>query len=266
MRIIDFHTHIFPDELAPAVVPALAKSGGIVERFDGTSAGLLAAMDRAGIDMAVVQPVATKPSQVSSINDWVASLASDRIVPFGAMHPDLPDPGAEIDRMGSLGIRGIKLHPEHQSFEPHEPRMKAIYAGAIEHGMIVFFHAGGDIIHGTVRGTPDSFERMLDAWPELVAVLAHMGGFREWGGVAERIIGRDVWLDTAYTPGRLPDEDFVRLVRAHGADRVLFGSDGPWADPAEELALLRGIGLAPDELAAILGGNAERLLSAVRPS
>lgn len=260
-RVIDFHTHVFPDDLARAAVPVMAERGGVRPRFDGTVGGLLGVMDRAGVDVSVVQPVATKPGQVRSINDWLAAAATGRVVPFGAMHPDFADPAEEIARMASMGIRGIKLHPEHQAFEPHEPRMDAIYAAAVEQRMPVFFHAGGDIVCDTVRGTPASFAAVLDAWPDLTAVLAHLGGFRQWAGVAELLAGRDVWLDTAYTMGHMPDDEWVALVRAHSADRVLFGSDGPWADPAEDIAYLRRMGLADAEVEAILGGNAERLLA-----
>jgi predicted TIM-barrel fold metal-dependent hydrolase len=260
MRVIDVHTHAFPDAIAEAAVASLEAAGDLRARYDGTVDGLVALMDSAGIDVSVVQPVATKPEQVPSINDWAATQQTDRIVPFGAMHPELADPGAEIARMASLGLRGFKLHPEHQAFDPHEDRMDAIYAAAVEHDMIVFFHAGADVIHPTVRGTPESFATVLDEWPDLRFVLAHLGGFRQWRRVAEVLAGRGVWLDTAYTLGHLPDTDFVDLVRAHGLERVLFGSDGPWTDPGAEIAHLRSLGFSSSDLDGLLGGNAEELL------
>lgn len=260
--IVDIHTHAFTDDLALKAVPALLNSAGgsLTAHYDGTIAGLVREMDRTGVDVSVIQPVATKAAQVVAINDWAAAQTSERIIPFGAMHPDLPDPAAEVARMRRLGLRGFKMHPEHQSFSPDEPRLDAVYAAAAEHGMIVLFHAGADVIHPTVHGTPESFAAVIDRHPDLTAILAHLGGFREWTGVAEHLAGRDVWLDTAYTPSHLPDEEFVALVRAHGADRVLFGSDGPWTDAAAEIAHLRTLPLSPDELGGILGGNAVRLL------
>lgn len=261
MRIFDVHTHIWPDALAAAAVSAVGSLGHISASYDGTHAGLVAMMDRAGIDVSIVLPVATKPTQVATINDWSATLLGDtRIVPFGAMHPDLGDPRAEIARMHALGLRGFKMHPEYQAFEPSDPRMTAIYEAAIEHGMTLFFHSGGDVAFTSVRGTPDAFATLLETWPDLHAVLAHMGGFRQWHAVTGRLAGRDVFFDTAYTLGHLPDDEFVALVREHGCDRVLFGTDGPWTDAVRELAHLRGLPFADDELAAILGGNAERLL------
>ena len=261
MPIIDIHTHAWTDALAAKAMPALQSAGqGFIARYDGTLGGLLREMDRAGVDISVIQPVATKPGQVETINDWAAAAGSERIVVFGAMHPDFPDPAAEIARMRTLGLRGFKLHPEHQSFVPDEPRMAAIYDAAVEYGMTVFFHAGADVIHAGVRGTPAAFARVMDSWPRMSAVLAHLGGFRQWEGVAAYVVGRDVWLDCAYTLGHLPDDEFVALVRAHGTDRVLFGSDGPWTDTREEIAHLRRLSFSDSELDGILGGNAERLL------
>lgn len=260
--VIDIHTHAFADELATKAIPLLVERAGaaITAHYDGTVAGLIEAMDRSRVDVSVIQPVATKASQVTIINDWAAQQASTRIIPFGAMHPDFDDPAAEMIRMRQLGLRGFKMHPEYQSFCPTEPRMRAIYEAATDTGMIVLSHAGGDVAFPTVTGTPESFAAVIDAHPRLTMVLAHLGGFREWRGVAEHLAGRDVWLDTAFTPGHIPDEEFVALARAHGVDRVLFGSDGPWTDAGSEIARIRGMGFSEEELEKILGGNAVRLL------
>lgn len=261
MPVIDIHTHVFPDAVAPSAIPALEAHGdGLVARYNGTVNGLIHAMDETGVDISVIQPVATRTDQVRSINDWVITQGSARIIPFGAMHPDLDNPAEEIARMASIGLSGFKLHPEHQAFEPDDPRLDPIWEAAVEHRMTVFCHAGADVIHEGVRGTPESFAALIDEWPDMTLVLAHLGGFRQWKGVAEVIAGRDVWLDTAYTLSHLPDDEFVALVRAHGPERVLFGSDGPWTDAGREIEHLKRLGLSAEETEAILGGNAERLL------
>ena len=261
MNIIDIHTHAWPDAVAPNAIEALQRLGTLTAFYDGTVAGLRASMADSGIARSVVQPVATKASQVVGINDWAASIAGDGIVPFGAMHPEVEDVPAEMARLSALGLRGIKLHPEHQAFAPDEPRMAPIYEAAIAHDMTVFFHAGADELHETVRGTPQSFSAVLEAFPTMRVVLAHLGGFRVWNDVAEKLVGKNVYLDTAYTLGHLPDADFVEIVHAHGAEKVLFGSDGPWTDPVVEVAWLRSLPLADGVIEAVLGGNAERLLA-----
>jgi predicted TIM-barrel fold metal-dependent hydrolase len=261
MRIIDFHTHAFADDIAARAIPALEAEADTRAFGDGTIGGLVASMDAAGIAVSVLQPVATKPGQVRAINDWAASVASDRIVPFGAMHPSVDDPAAEIAHMAAIGLRGIKLHPEYQEFVPDEERMAPIYEAARAHGLIVLFHAGIDIGIPTLRGTPRTFAQVLAGFPGLKVVLAHMGSFKLWDEVTEELVGREVWLDTAYTLGHLPDDRFVEIARAHGTGRIVFGTDAPWTDAVAELAHIRRLGFDEGELAAILGGNAEVLLA-----
>jgi uncharacterized protein len=250
MRIIDCHTHVFPDAIAPAAIASLEAEGDVSAVYDGTVTGLLATMDRAGVAASVIQPVATKPSQVCSINDWAASVAGERIIGFGAMHPDLDDPATEIARMHALGLQGIQdalrvpvcSHPTIRvsTRSGRRPRQ----------------HSDDRLLprrcrHRRPDGAWDARKRsrrLLDRWPGLTVVLAHLGGFQQWEGVASLIAGRDVWLDTSYTLGHLPDEEFVEIVRAHGTDRVLFGSDGPWTDPGVEISRLRNLELTSAEL------------------
>jgi hypothetical protein len=261
LSIIDSHTHAFTDAIAPAALASLVKTGDVTAYYDGTIAGLITSMDRNGIDRSVVAPVATKPSQVAAINDWIVSLDRERIVPFGAMHPDFADPAAEMTRLAASGIRGIKLHSQNQDFCPEEARMAPIYDAAIDLGLIVLFHAGSFVVNQGSEARPANFAATLDAYPRLVCILAHMGGYLFWDEVREHLCGRDVYLDTAYVPRHLPGDKLLSLIRDHGTKRVLFGSDGPWTDAGAEIAHLRGLGLSTLETAALLGGNAERLLS-----
>jgi predicted TIM-barrel fold metal-dependent hydrolase len=258
--VIDVHAHVFPDAIAHTAVHSLVSEGGVRAYYDGTVAGLVAAMDRCGVDRSVIVPVATKASQVRTINDWVASLADERLVAFGAMHPEFEDPAAEVERMASLGIRGIKLHSQQQAFLPDEPRMAPIYEAAIAHDMVILFHAGGFVVEHAHEARPEDFARMLDAYPRLRCILAHMGGYRRWDEVREHLCGRDAYFDTAYSPRHLPDAEFVSLARDHGIERILFGTDGPWTDAADEIAYIRRMGFSAAEAEAVLGGNATRLL------
>ncbi|HOV70056.1 MAG TPA: amidohydrolase, partial [Clostridia bacterium] len=89
--IIDFHAHAFPDSLAPRAMQTLSAGCGIQPCTDGTVSGLIKNMEKAGVDISVIQPVATKPSQVDSINNWIAQINNPRIIPFGAIHPDTQD-------------------------------------------------------------------------------------------------------------------------------------------------------------------------------
>jgi len=260
VRVIDLHTHVFPDAVAGAALRTLEEMAGVQPSFDGTYAGLLEALDGAGVERAAVQPVAVKASQVAGINDWVAGLDRSRIVPFGAMHPDLADPAAEIARMAGMGLVGFKLHPEFQAFSPDEPRLDAIYEAAVAHGLAIFYHAGKDIAVPTYRGTPAAFARVLARHPGLTMILGHLGGWGVWDEVRAELAGRRVYFDTAFTLGHLSAADFADLVRRHGPERVVFGSDAPWADMAGAAEQVAACGLDDDELAAVFSGNAARLL------
>ena len=59
--------------------------------------------------------------------------------------------------------------------------------------------------------------------------------------------------------GLMGEEQFVRIIRAFGAHRILFGTDSPWGGQAEDLALFRTLPLTQEEQQAILGDNAQRL-------
>ncbi len=265
MSIIDAHTHAFPDELAAVAVGRLTGREGVRAYYDGTVRGLLESMERNGIERSVLAPVATRPSQVRSINDWITTITDPRIVPLGAMHPDFPEPEAEIARLASLGVRGIKLHSQNQDFSPEESRMEPIYDAVVRHDMLVLFHAGGFVIDEGTEARPAAFARMLDDWPMLTCVLAHMGSYRYWDEVREHLLGRDVYFDTAYVPGNLPDGELLALIRDHGIERVMFGSDGPWTDAGVEVAHLRGIGLDGDELERVLHQTARFLYCREHP-
>jgi predicted TIM-barrel fold metal-dependent hydrolase len=261
--IVDIHTHAFPDFVAATAVRRMENAWNIRGSFDGTLKGLRVAIADAGVSMAVLQPVATTPESVRGINDWVAGLSSSVLVPFGALHPDMDDPEGEIARLASLGVRGFKLHPGHQGFSPGEKRLQPIYDAAAAHGLIVFTCAGHDEANRVVQSTPEMFARVVERNPELRLVIAHLGGYRQWPEVRRHLVGLPVWLETSYTLRPLGDllpAEFVELVTAHGADRVVFGSDAPLADIASELKLIRGSGLEADQLDMVLGGTAMDLL------
>ncbi|MGC9327523.1 MAG: amidohydrolase family protein [Candidatus Hinthialibacter sp.] len=261
MMIIDVHTHIFPDDLALKAVPKMAQEAGIQEAIDGRCSSLLQSMDTAGIDKSWLQPVATKPAQVQSINIFVESLRSDRLIPFGGVHPDYEDLSKLIDDLAERGFPGVKIHPEYHQCRPGDPRFTPLYEALQANRMIALFHAGYDIGIPTINSAPIDFVRLKDTYPQLTIILAHMGGFQQWEEVSNDLAGQaDIYLDTSYSLGHFPDEEFVALVRKHGVHRILFGTDSPWADQKKDVDYLTSLNFSDDELKAILGGNAQFLL------
>lgn len=261
--IIDIHTHAFPDELAPRALAALTSNCDVPPLTDGTIAGLRASMRQAGMDKAAVMPIATKPAQVRAINQWAADISRqyDDIISFGTLHPMLEDWLAEIDRLVADGIRGVKFHPDYQQFFVDDPIMISLYMALAHAGLVVLFHAGVDIgLPPPVHCTPERLAAVLDAVPELTIIAAHMGGYDMWDDVEKYLVGRDVYFDTSYSMADLGPERMTSLIRSHGVDKILFGTDSPWTDQAAEVAGIRALAFSDEEIEAVLGGNAERLL------
>lgn len=259
--IVDFHVHAFPDHVALSALDALYSAYRMMPVTDGTISGLTSMMERDKVSYAVIMPVATKASQVRGINDWAAAQTDPRLIVFGGIHPDFEDAAAEVDRIVSLGLAGIKIQANWQGAYVDDPLMYAIYEAA-QGRLIVMFHAGDEHTKfDPLRATPDRLAKVRVDFPQLTMVAAHMGGYRMWDEVDEHLIGKDVYMDTsACFPHELPDERLLDMIRRHGADKILFATDIPLAKPGKEIARLAQIGLDDDELEAILWGNAKRLL------
>ena len=95
----------------------------------------------------------------------------------------------------------------------------------------------------------------------LQVIAAHMGGFLMWDQVETYLVGREnLFLDTSFCVGRIPQETFLRLINRHGAEHILMGSDWPWASPKDTVDWIRGLPLPSSQIDAILGKNAAQLL------
>ncbi len=261
--VIDFHTHAFPDAIAERAILGLVKaSGGIFPPCtDGTVSGLAAKMNEFGVDVSVLQPVVTKPSQTESLNRWAAAQNSDRIISFGGIHPDTDDYRRDIDFVASLGIRGLKFHCEYQNFTVDEDRMLRIYDYAFEKELMILHHAGFDpAFKPPFRSNPKMFRNVARRLGGGVLIAAHFGGQSQWDEVADVLVGENVYLDTSMGQNYYSAEQFTSIVRAHGADRILFGSDSPWSRAGEEISKIQASPLSPEEKEKILFENAKKLL------
>lgn len=259
--IIDAHTHVFPDRIARDTVAELAREAGVEARSDGRVSSLLRAMDEGGVDRAVIAPVATRPGQEPGILRWVTSLPADRLIPFAGLVATGPDAVAHVHRIADAGVAGIKLHADYQRHFVDDPAADPAYAAAAERRLVLLFHAGVDIgLPDPVHASPERLARVMDRHPGLRCILAHLGGYRMWDDVERCLVGRPCFFDTAYLAGHLDEARFLRIVRTHGVERILFGTDSPWGEPAGDIAWLRATGLDGDELDRILGANAAALL------
>ncbi|MCI8553635.1 MAG: amidohydrolase family protein [Clostridiales bacterium] len=274
--IVDFHTHLFPDAMAKRALHQLLENtrayaslyGETRAHTDATAAGLTASQKKAGIGLSLVLPIATSSRPSPTLNDFAAQV--DRMPglrSFGSVHPRNPAFREELHRIRELGLKGIKLHPEYQDCFADDPEIVAVVREAAALDLTVVFHAGQDIgMAPPARCTPARVRRLRQAVPDARLVLAHMGGYRIWEQVEEALPELKVMLDTSFCLPNHPEEweRFARLIRLAGVENVLFGTDSPWADQQESLEaavrFLEEYGFSAVEQAAILGGNACRLL------
>jgi predicted TIM-barrel fold metal-dependent hydrolase len=258
--IVDAHMHVWPDHIADAMQSQ--RPAGMPLRFDGKVSGLLRTMDDAGIDRGLALGVGIKASAVARTNEFIGTVPRDRLVPMGTVHPDLPVE-ENVRSLKDNGIVGVKLHPLFQVLSLSDPRLRDILAALAEEGMPVISHvgAGGDD-EANERGAPDALRRLADDLPDLTLIACHYGGYHRLDEAEEHVVGSRVILETSWPPtlADLEPERLIAIIRRHGADRVIFGSDWPMADPAAEIAAIRALGLTHEEEEGILGGNLARIL------
>lgn len=262
--IIDFHTHVFPEQMAGKTIRKMEKEAKVKAFTNGTLQELIHSMKENHVTISVLLPVATRPSQFETINRYAAEVSGrEGIISFGGIHPDTEHYKEELQEIKRLGLPGIKLHPDYQATFIDDPKMIRIIQYASELGLIVSIHAGLDIgLPDPIHCPPERTAKMLEQIESDKAriILAHMGGFDQWDAVEKYLVGRKVWFDTAYTLGSISQEQFRRIVRNHGADRILFGTDSPWSGQKESIELLSEMKLTENEMESIFWRNSAGLL------
>lgn len=239
--IVDFHTHCYADTVAQKARHVLPEGSQFGPFYDCTLGGLLDSMKKNGIDMSLTLHIANTPHAVKKVNDWAITCnQTPNIRAFGSVHPQYPDYKSEIARLKDAGIKGLKFHPYYQKFDCDDRSVYPVYEEAAKQGMIMLFHCGYDMMVEGAYCTPDKFARMASDFGGATIVAAHLGGWDLWDEAFELFLGKDIYLDTSFAFRFLTDEKRRILLDNHSPDRLLFGTDGPWVDSADDVAVLRG--------------------------
>lgn len=260
MKIIDFHTHIYPDKIAEKATDAISDFYDLPMDNVGSVSRLLDSMGRVGVCHSVVFSVATSAMQVQKINDFIVSEVNahpDKLSGFGSMHPDFDDKFSEVDRCVSLGLKGIKLHPDTQGFDADDDRMLELYEYMQSKRFPLMIHCGDfryDYSH------PRRIARICEMFPDLTVIGAHFGGWSVWDEALECLKDKNCFVDTSSSSGFMELQKFEKLIKAYGPDRVLFGTDFPMWDCEAELNTLTNVNLSDAEREKILYSNAAKLL------
>ena len=264
--LIDCHTHAYPVKVAEKLIPKMVEVYGIKPKYDATVAGLLDSMKSSGVDKSIILTVANRKEHVKSSNTWCIEVqdSCEKLMCFGSIHLAYPDWELELERLNDNGIRGIKLQPNAQRFYPDDEKMNPIYEKLMELDMSLVFHVGDEVKPvKPMYAAPKHFQGVLDSYPELNIMLAHLGGYKTFDEMRIFLDYDNLWFDTAFIPGNISDKKFIELVDEIGDNRVVYGSDFPWADPAWGISKIRE--LFGDKAGIILEDNPGRFFSRVYP-
>jgi predicted TIM-barrel fold metal-dependent hydrolase len=274
----DFHTHIFPDKIAGGAVAHLIEKAEaatgekdcLTAHTDGTLEDLKRSMERGGIDGSLVLPVCTNPKQFESINKFAAEInGREGIYSFGGIHPDCEDIEGKLDYIKSLGLKGVKLHPAYQNCFIDDARNLRIAEHCMKIGLYCLFHAGYDIAYPDIEFCPPdrfakAFTPLLEKYNEEEhphIILAHLGGVMSLEGTLDHLCGLPIYMDTAYTLDKVSTNMLMKVIRSHGADKILFGSDSPWQSQRKSRERLASLPISKKEFEDISYGNAKKILS-----
>ena len=274
--IVDFHTHNFPDAIAPRAIATMVEKlqGRFIPFGDGTLACQLADAHANGIDRCVMCPIATKPAQADVILQTALDIrdgamgedAARTIVPLASVHPADPLCLARLEAIAAAGIPGIKLHPYYQGFRLDDPAHFPFFSAIRDLGLCVIVHCGYD--HGFPDAPmccgPKEIAALLAAVPGLGPrfVAAHLGGrVGNPPGATDILLHTGCLIDTACLEMLQTDPDAIRVVETWPADRMVFGTDYPWNRQGRLVEWVKAHRTDAAEREAIFHGNAERLLA-----
>jgi len=253
-KVIDAHTHIFPDKIAKRASDNVGQYYGIEMECDGSVSQLLEGA--AGLDASfIICAAALKPENTVAGNDYLLAQAraNERFIPLCSVHPQQDNHALELERVKKAGAKGLKLHPDFQHFNIDDPVMIEVYKVAAELELPILFHVGDA---NSDASSPARLYNALDKVPNLRAVAAHMGGYLAWDKAEELLYGTPLYFDTSDALLSLPPERVEYQIRKHGADKIMFGSDYPLRSTRSAFDAFDALRLTEEEKRLIYYANA----------
>ena len=259
MTHIDFHSHVYPAAIARKATLATCDFYDLVSPFTGTPEEKHALDESAGITHSLILPVAVVPRLVHNCNAFAAAAvrADPHFYAFGTVHAADENLLAEAESFASIGLIGIKMHPDMQKFNIDDERLYPLY-DMVQGKLPVMFHSGDP---RTSFSHPARIAKIMDDFPRLVVIAAHLGAWSMQKTALPLLQPREnCFVDTCSSMSHMPERAAMKYIRAYGADRVFFGSDYPVEDPVYQIKVLEKLPLTDDEKEKIAHGSAERFL------
>lgn len=260
MKIIDIHTHIYPDNIAQKASDSVKEfyEGLGDPTMNGTESMLLQRGQQAGIDRFVILPVAIRPDRVKSINNYIYQRAqtNSSLIPFGTVHAAMDGLTDEVERLIALGVKGIKMHPDSQRFPIDDQRLFPMYE-AVKGRIPVMLHMG-DLRYNYSH--PLRLRRLLELFPGIDVIAAHLGGYSMYETARECLQDTSCVMDISSSARFLEPGAAEKYINLYGAERIAFGSDYPMFDPLEEVNNFLQLKLTNEQKEQIAHKTAERVL------
>jgi predicted TIM-barrel fold metal-dependent hydrolase len=259
--IVDVHTHtpshrddVPVDEMVwnrawrpDRAVAATTTWADYAAAFDQVVDVSIACLIAAGRD---ATGLAIDPARINDLTAQFVASAPHRRLGFASVHPDEPGPIAELERAtGDLGLRGIKLGPNYQNFDPLSPTAFALYGWAEAHRLPILFHQGTSPIRAAPLryAHPLVMDEVAIRFPELRIVMAHLG--HPWQADTVTVIRKHPHVYADVSANFYRPWSFYSAMRIatewNVLDKLLLGSDYPIATPAETIAGLRALNEIP---------------------
>ncbi len=261
--LIDFHTHAFPDALAPRAMEHLTDKGNMVPFTDGTVRGLQEKMKLWGVNRSVLLNIATNPKQQDKVNSFAQQVneTQDNIIAFGSVNPFTEEPEKCVYDLKERGFKGIKLHPDYFDVTLDDKRMMRIFGAAQDTDLVVAVHSGYDFISPAfIHATPDRILNVINTYPSLKLVCAHMGANRMWREVLLKLCGKNVYFDTSLCAFEIDKKMAENIIKNHHGDKILFGSDMPWCSAELSKVFIESLDISEELKENIFSNNAVKLL------
>ena len=252
-EIIDAHSHIFPKKIAQKAAVAIGDFYDIPMFSEGSSELLLQSGREIGVKKYLVCSTATVPQQTESINTFIKDECNEHpeFFGFGTLHPNMEQLDVEVERIISLGLHGIKIHPDFQKFNIDDKEAYKIYE-AIEGRLPILIHMGDNRYE---YSKPYRLAKVLDDFQKLEVLAAHFGGYQCWTEAEECLKRPNIKFDTSSSLPMIEPEYARKLINYYGVENMFFGSDFPMWRHTDELERFFQIGLSYEDNKKILSGN-----------
>lgn len=266
--IVDSHVHLLPGRLGDKVRSLFTDVGGYRLAYPADHRAVCEQLASEGVEQIWTLPYAHRPGVAEGLNHAATSTATSGlavdVVAGASIHPGDDDPAGIVRRaVEDGGARVLKLHCSVGDFRPTDTELEPVWDYAESIQLPVVIHAGMAVHGVTALEDLGPVDEVARRHPEARVIIAHCGHDQE--DVALGILAARPNVHADLTPVVDRTVQISADDAATFADRLLFGSDAP----NTELSVVRcrrhveSLGLTDDALAAVLGGNARRLIADV---